>query len=855
MPSPTKYRPTLKPTPHPISPTTTILHQFPLRINHKIKLSRFHLYLILIITGLGALGTLLTSYFLTTRPTITPSRAALTGQPTISQALSFNGSSGYLDTQYTANPSTYTIEAWIKPASWGENELGRIISKKKTTDSGSQEIYNLFLVAYGANRLQFERTFSGGLGVWATPNNSFQADNLWHHIAVSYNDSLTSKPSIYIDGVLKQVNTLRVPIGSRVTGTGDFLIGNRDTQDRTFKGIIEEVRIWNTIRSASQIQSNKNIEISPTTSGLISYFRFDEGAGSTTSDLKRGTTTTIPASITWTQGYMPVISSPVPPSSCNSYNFVKGSINPSNVSPGGAVSITCDYGAGLDCVGSWSSPSNYTNHQFIKFNGPTAEFTANAPTSPGTYTNYCALGSGTTSNCCARNDQAGSFTVTSAAIPTPTPTPQPISTQSVCQKKIPAINATIDAYDQADPDINQSHNTTTHKATIAYKTKRSISGKYTDIYTVNINDACLTAGNCNNSFAWNDAEVTEPVISNNWVAWTESYIVGGLVQHHNIRAKHFASGLKCQIAGEDYNEISPALLKPASSGWENYISWTGYTTRTNADIYGLSLSHETPPYVCPDVSTKVIISNPTAYSEQSSDLSSNNYAVWEYNNTIVGYGYDIYYKSDFQLGGQITPLNIAGDQNNPAIYGKKIVWTDSRTAGNKEIYYYDIDHPVSGGTNFSNTNANIFDTNPDIYGDWIVWERANYNTGVYAIVAKNLTGGAEKILVSGPSVVANPAIYENMVVWEDARNGNLDIYYDEVDCSSGTVNTCVSFCESIRPGNMRYCSDYSDRCALNIGVNFGERATTLGATSDFDCAPNWCCCTLLQPIPTFPPSP
>ena len=51
-----------------------------------------------------------------------------------------------------------------------------------------------------------------------------------------------------------------------------------------FAGQLDEVRIWNTALSQSQIQSNMNRSLTGTESGLLVYFRCDEGSGNILTD-------------------------------------------------------------------------------------------------------------------------------------------------------------------------------------------------------------------------------------------------------------------------------------------------------------------------------------------------------------------------------------------------------------------------------------------------------------------------------------------------------------------------------------------------------------------------------------------
>jgi hypothetical protein len=58
-------------------------------------------------------------------------------------------------------------------------------------------------------------------------------------------------------------------IGAQGLGLGNFFAGNMD-----------EVRVWNVVRTQSQIQSAMNVQINPATqSGLVAYFSFNQGTG------------------------------------------------------------------------------------------------------------------------------------------------------------------------------------------------------------------------------------------------------------------------------------------------------------------------------------------------------------------------------------------------------------------------------------------------------------------------------------------------------------------------------------------------------------------------------------------------
>lgn len=75
------------------------------------------------------------------------------------------------------------------------------------------------------------------------------------------------------------------------------------------------------------------------------------------------------------------------------------------------------------------------------------------------------------------------------------------------------------------------------------------------------------------------------------------------------------------------------------------------------------------------------------------------------------------------------------------------------------------------------TTHGSWQENPAIYGNIVVWQD-NRNGGWpnIDIYGYNLATSTEFQITKSPSTEYNPAIYGNIVVWEDYRNGNPDIY-------------------------------------------------------------------------------
>jgi len=171
---------------------------------------------------------------------------------------------------------TFTLEAWVQRVGSGygltTDALGAcIIAKPIEGASGSYlGSWHLNLTTSGALIFTVVHTA-------ATSGVSLTASAIpplgLHHFAATFDgDSLRA----FVDGV--QAAQTSWNLGSVYYGNEDVLIGAQNFGSgylRRFDGFIDDVRIWNYARSATEIAAAMNCRLSGSEPGLVSYWTFD----------------------------------------------------------------------------------------------------------------------------------------------------------------------------------------------------------------------------------------------------------------------------------------------------------------------------------------------------------------------------------------------------------------------------------------------------------------------------------------------------------------------------------------------------------------------------------------------------
>ncbi len=186
-------------------------------------------------------------------------------------AIQLDGVDDYLWTPFSNYTfANYTIEMWINSADYLANEMYVSIRQNKEVILGGWAVDGSFTNSTaGLMPLQA----NSGPGSVLSPGS-------WHHVALVYNGS---ERIYYIDGIM--VATIPTT-GSLVTNSAyayGLTIGANWTGGGQYTNTaFEDVRIWETARTQTEINANVVSNLTGNEPGLLAYYRFDDGVGSTT---------------------------------------------------------------------------------------------------------------------------------------------------------------------------------------------------------------------------------------------------------------------------------------------------------------------------------------------------------------------------------------------------------------------------------------------------------------------------------------------------------------------------------------------------------------------------------------------
>ena len=183
-------------------------------------------------------------------------------------AIEFDGINDYINVSRPIGDN-FTIEYWIKTTQVGTSG-GMWYHGVGIVDAEVGGGTNDFGTSLNGSKLSF------GIGNpdYTITSNSSINDGTWKHIAVTRTKS-TGAVAIYINGALDKSGTCS-NYGT-LTAPGYLRLGGMQTAVNYFDGALDDIRIWNVVRSQAEIAANMNQELNGDETGLVAYFKCNQG--------------------------------------------------------------------------------------------------------------------------------------------------------------------------------------------------------------------------------------------------------------------------------------------------------------------------------------------------------------------------------------------------------------------------------------------------------------------------------------------------------------------------------------------------------------------------------------------------
>lgn len=193
---------------------------------------------------------------------------AVNGQ---NNSINFDGVDDFIslgDSGDYVSAASLTVEAWInadvwKPAVW----QGTVLGKDNGNTSG--------FVFRSGNNGSIDLAVGTPSGWISTATPPLMQAGVWNHVA-GVIDVENGELRIYVNGVLEATT----PTGPISLNEDLIRIGESSGfPGRAFDGRIDEVRIWDVVRTETQILEAMTVDLDASTPNLLAYYKLDELSG------------------------------------------------------------------------------------------------------------------------------------------------------------------------------------------------------------------------------------------------------------------------------------------------------------------------------------------------------------------------------------------------------------------------------------------------------------------------------------------------------------------------------------------------------------------------------------------------
>jgi len=220
-------------------------------------------------------------------------------------SLDFDGLNGFVEIQdhptLDTDQSDFTIFAWVKLREFSEEGIFDHLDIQNVACGR----LNFRINADGTLRLSVKDDNCNNF--YASTNYIF-SDTNWHHVAVTF-DYNSENVVFMIDGSIESHIVGANGLVSGINPGNNLILGAYGSVYYS-NSIISGVAFWNTVLTEQEIQQYMDCPPTGNESGLVGYWNFEEGTGTTSGDLSSNANDgTLIGGVTW--------STDVPEYNCN----------------------------------------------------------------------------------------------------------------------------------------------------------------------------------------------------------------------------------------------------------------------------------------------------------------------------------------------------------------------------------------------------------------------------------------------------------------------------------------------------------------------------------------------------------
>lgn len=164
------------------------------------------------------------------------------------QAFSFDGADDFVNIPDSSSLQSFTtqasIEGWINPQTNGSADQWVFAHR----NPGFNESFSVRITAAGRLQLVL-KIFAGGTIIYTTSDGALQFGQ-FQHFAVTV-DTVTGTAKAYVNG--SEVGFFGNAFSGQIEGASTNIIGAREPGDSLYKGLVDELTVYNRALSASEI--------------------------------------------------------------------------------------------------------------------------------------------------------------------------------------------------------------------------------------------------------------------------------------------------------------------------------------------------------------------------------------------------------------------------------------------------------------------------------------------------------------------------------------------------------------------------------------------------------------------------